>query len=334
GRRPVVVVNLSEGEPASAKDHALATRAPHLILDGATATARALKASQVHLVLPGDRPAVRGAIRAAIAERSEEFVLHLAQSKFVAGQAQAVIQLMNGRANLPVTAWQPEAISGHRGRPTLLSNAETWAQVGRLLLVGPAAYAALGTPREPGTTLLTFSGTTGRPQVVEAEYGSRLRDHLPAHAHGRPALVGGFHGTWVTWQTLASMPVSHARLRVLGTPLGAGVVIPAGHDECPIELAARIATFLAGQSARRCGPCLNGLPALAEVLRSLADGGPGPAAITRIRELGDLVTGRGACAHPDGTARMARSLLAAFPGEVSAHTRGRCTMFAEGAVAS
>lgn len=334
GRRPVVVVNLSEGEPASAKDHALATSRPHLVLDGAVATAAALRTREVHLILPGDRPAVGAAIRDALAERPEPFVVHIAEKRFVAGQAQAVLQLMSGRPNLPVTAWQPEAVAGHRGRPTLLSNAETWAQVGRLLLIGPAAYATLGTEEEPGTTLLTLTGTHGRHVVAEAPYGTRLRDHLPDSALGRPALVGGFHGSWATWPTLASARVSLAGLRALGTPLGAGVLISLGERECPVRLSAAIAGFLAGQSARRCGPCRNGLPALADVLQELADGRAGRAGILRVRELDRLVTGRGACAHPDGTARMARSLLAVLPDEVMAHSRGTCALTTADPVAS
>lgn len=333
-RHAVVVVNLSEGEPASAKDHALATTCPHLVLDGAVVTARALRAREVHLVLPGDRPAVAATMRAAAAQRPESFVLHVADKRFVAGQAQAVLQLMSGRPNLPVTAWQPEAVAGHRGRPTLLSNAETWAQVGRLVLEGPRAYAALGTRDEPGTTLLTLTGTHGRHIVVEAAFGSRLRDHLPEAALGRPALVGGFHGSWATWPTLASARVSHTGLRELGIPLGAGVILSLGDHECPVRLTADIAAFLADQSAGRCGPCVNGLPALASTLRSLADGVGGLAATARISELAGLVTGRGACAHPDGTARMARSLLATFPGEVAAHAQGGCHVAAAGAVAS
>jgi NADH:ubiquinone oxidoreductase subunit F (NADH-binding) len=279
----------------------------------------------VHLVLPGDRPAVGAAIRAAVAEREEEFLLHVADGLFVAGQAQAVLQLMGGRANLPVTAWQPEAMSGHRGRPTLLSNAETWAQVGRLLLVGPAAYAALGTPEEPGTTLLTATGTRAGHLVVEAPYGSRLGRHLPAAAHGRPVLVGGFHGSWATWETVSSARVSHTGLRSLGTPLGAGALISAGAGECPVELSARVVAFLAGQSAGRCGPCRNGLPALAGALGAVADRGAGWTTTARIHELDQLVTGRGACAHPDGTTRLVRSVLSVFADEVREHAAGRCT---------
>ena len=210
GSRPVLVVNMSEGEPASSKDAALALTRPHLVLDGAVATARALRARELHVVLPGERPAAATAMRTAIAERDDPVPLHthVASQRFVAGQARAVVELIAGRPNLPVTTWAPEAISGLRGRPTLLSNAETWARVGLLVLRGLRAYTALGTRDEPGATLLTLSRPGSIPVVREAEYGERLRSFVPAERHGRPALVGGFHGAWATWPTLASARVS------------------------------------------------------------------------------------------------------------------------------
>lgn len=320
GRRPVVVVNLSEGEPASAKDSALALARPHLVLDGAVATAYALGARELHVVVPQERPLVGTAIRAALAERRDRLRTHLhtAQGRFVAGQARAVLELMAGRPNLPVTAWSPEAVAGHRGRPTLLSNAETWAQVGRLVLAGEERYAALGSADEPGTTLLTLSAAT--PTVVEVELGSPWRDVLPEAWAGRSLLVGGFHGAWVPWATLVAGRVSVDAMRAAETPLGAGVVV-APHG-CPVAFTARVVDYLAAQSARRCGPCLNGLPALARAVHEVVDGGGHP---ERVEGLAALVTGRGACAHPDGTARLVRSMLATFPDEVTRHATGRCT---------
>jgi len=322
-RRPVVVVNLSEGEPASAKDSALALARPHLVLDGAVATARALGARELHLVLSGERPQVRRSIVQALAERHDGLDVHDhdAAPRFVAGQARAVIELMSGRPNLPVTAWVPEAIEGHRGRPTLLSNAETWAHVGLLALRGEVAYRHHGTAQEPGTTLLTLTRPGELPHVHEVAYGTRLRDVLPEDARGLPALVGGFHGSWATWPTVASARVSVARMRELGTPLGAVVVLTPDADTCPVELSSRIVDFLAGQSAGRCGPCRNGLPSLAAALRAVLHGTGGP---DRVAELAGLVSGRGACAHPDGTARLVRSLLAVMPHEVAAHAAGGC----------
>ena len=322
-RRPVVVVNLSEGEPASAKDSALALARPHLVLDGAVATARALRARELHLVLPGERPLVRRSIMQALGERRDGLDVHDhdAAPRFVAGQARAVIELLSGRPNLPVTAWQPEAVEGLRGRPTLLSNAETWAHVGLLALRGEVAYRRHGTRREPGTALLTLTRPGEVPSVHEVPYGTRLRDVLPDTAWGLPALIGGFHGSWATWPTVASARLSVAGLAAIGTPLGAGVVLTPGAGTCPVGLTSRIVDFLAGQSAGRCGPCRNGLPALALALRAVVDGA---GSTDRVAELAGLVRGRGACAHPDGTSRLVRSLLAVLPQEVAAHASGGC----------
>ncbi len=321
--RPVLVVNMSEGEPASSKDAALALTRPHLVLDGAVAAGRALHARELHVVLPGDRPAAATAMRTALAERDDPLPVrsHVAEPRFVAGQAKAVVELLSGRPNLPVTSWRPDAVSGHQGRPTLLSNAETWARLGLLVLRGEREYAAVGTREEPGAALLTLSRPGSDPVVREAPYGSRLREYLTGSAHGRPALLGGFHGSWATWETLASARVSVTGLRGLGAALGAGVVLSAPDGECPLELTSRVVDYLAGQSAGRCGPCFNGLPALARALGSVRDGHGG---LARVDELSKLVERRGACAHPDGTVRLVRSLLGTFAGEVTAHGEGRC----------
>jgi NADH:ubiquinone oxidoreductase subunit F (NADH-binding) len=314
----VVVVNLSEGEPASSKDSALARTRPHLVLDGAVATARALGARRVHVVLPGDRPLVAAAMRRALAERRDKRVrltTHEAEPRFVAGQARAVLELMAGRPNLPVTAWAPEAVSGHRRRPTLLSNAETWAHVGRLALTGPPRR--LGTDDEPGTTLLTVR-LPGEPVAVrEVEYGTPVSTLLPDDRECA-VLLGGFHGTWTTAQSAGRLRVSVTGLREAGLSLGAGLVLAV--DDCPVLWTQRLTAYLAGQSARRCGPCRHGLPALAEALDDLDDG----ASVGRVGQLASVVERRGACAHPDGTVRLVRSLLAAYPDEVDRHSSGRC----------
>ncbi|GAA3802563.1 NADH-quinone oxidoreductase subunit NuoF family protein [Nocardioides panacisoli] len=330
GRRPVVVVNLSEGEPASAKDTALALGRPHLVLDGAVATARALGSRDVHLVLPADRPDAAAQVRLAVAERKDRvrFRLHTADARFVAGQARAVIELMAGRPNLPVTAWAPEAVSGHRGRPTLLSNAETWAHVGHLVLAGEATYRAHGTAEEPGTALLTITRPGFDAEVLEVPYGVRLRDVLPPFATGHPALVGGFHGAWATWETLGATRVSVPAMAAVGLPLGAGVVHVPDPGSCPVAFTSAVVDYLAGQSAGRCGPCLNGLPALAVAVRAMAQGRD---AAARIDELTRLVARRGACAHPDGTVRLVRSLFGALPEEVAAHRAGACLALPSGA---
>ncbi len=329
-RRPVVVVNAAEGEPASAKDEALVRTSPHLVLDGAELAARALGAREVHVVSSQDRPEAGRAVEVALAERARpglRWTHHTAQGRFVAGQARAVLELMAGRPGLPVTAWAPEALAGHRGRPTLLSNAESWAHLAALVLHGDRAYASLGTPDEPGTTLLTLSrppgagGRMGRVRVVEAEHGAGAASVLDPAALVSPLLVGGFHGGWVHPRDVPGLTVSAHHLRRLGLSIGAGAWLSLADGSCPVSETARYTAFLAAESAGRCGPCRNGLPALADEVRGLAEGAD---TRRRLRELTGLVTGRGACAHPDGTARLVGSLLTRLDDVVEEHLGGGC----------
>ena len=325
-RRAVVVVNASEGEPASHKDVALMTCAPHVVLDGAAAVAHALGTREVHVVVPSELPSLRLIVERAVRERAIagerlRVRLHDAAPRFVAGQAQAVLQLLAGRENLPVTARAPEAVSGHRGRPTLLSNAETFAHLGHLARVGAAGYAVHGTADEPGTTLLTLRGDGWDPEVREVAFGTPLTEVLAQDELTRPLLLGGYHGTWLRPGQLPGLTVSRKGIAAAGASIGAGVMLPLAQGWCPLVRTAALVDYLAGQSAGRCGPCRNGLPAMAEALQDLVHrGGP----VARVEELCGLVRGRGACAHPDGTARLVASMLTRFPEEVDSHSLGTC----------
>jgi NADH:ubiquinone oxidoreductase subunit F (NADH-binding) len=325
GRRHVVV-NLSEGEPASFKDLALAVHQPQLVLDGASLAAGALGTREIHLVTPVEQPVVARALTQALDERHEEdrgrrlhWRLHTAAPRFVAGEASAVTELIQGRDNLPVTSWVPTAVAGVSGDPTLLSNAETYAQLAALVLGGPAVP---GTVTEPGTRLLTIGGLDGGARVVEVPHGTPWRAVLgPAELRG-PVLLGGYHGTWAPAGLLERLTVSHADLAAAGLGLGAGVVLPLPTGACPLRTTAGIVRYLARQSAGRCGPCFHGLPALATAFDAFVGGGP----IEPVETIVGLVAGRGACAHPDGTARLVRSVLTAFPEEVEVHAVGGCVV--------
>jgi NADH:ubiquinone oxidoreductase subunit F (NADH-binding) len=325
-RKAVVVVNSAEGEPASRKDVALLELAPHMVLDGAAAVAHALNTREVHVVVPSASPSIRDCVEKGLRERVESgeclrWEIHEAAPWFVAGQAQAVLQLLAGRKNLPVTAWQPEAVRGYKGRPTLLSNAETFAQLGHLARVGVAGYAVFGTPAEPGTTLVTLRGDGWDPEVREVAFGTPLSEVLTQAEMARPLLVGGYHGTWLRPAQLPGLTVSRKDIADAGAAIGAGVLLPLAEGWCPLVRTEALVAYLAGQSARRCGPCLNGLPAMADAVRDLVHGA-GP--VARVEKLCDLVAGRGACAHPDATARLVTSMLTRFPEEVDAHVLGDC----------
>src|SRR5208282_3554732 len=124
---------------------------------------------------------------------------------------------------------------------------------------------------------------------------------------------------------LDTLTLDNQSLRRHGAALGAGLVaaLPAGR--CGLAEAARVARYLAAESAGQCGPCLNGLPRMAAALAELA----GPRHRQQVRadleRWAGLVTGRGACNHPDGTVRFVRSTLAVFAPEIALHARGQCS---------
>lgn len=326
--RPVVVVNGAEGEPASSKDSTLLLLKPHLVLDGAQLVALALGADVIHVVVPGERPAVERAVATALAERVDAdrvpVTLHRAECRFVAGESSAVLELLAGRPNLPVTTSEPSAVRGLGGRPTVLSNVETYAQTALLVRDGVDAYCATGTHAEPGTRLLTIDGDGDRPTVLEVPHGTRLAPLLAAvdADADNGLLLGGYHGTWLGAEAVAGLTVSATAMSEAGAAIGAGVLLPLRAGSCAVRRTSAVVSYLGGESANRCGPCRFGLPALAEAVRDLALGTV--RSTDRIVQLADAVERRGACHHPDGTTRSIRSLLRCFPDEVAAHLAGSC----------
>jgi NADH:ubiquinone oxidoreductase subunit F (NADH-binding) len=314
GRDPVVIANAAEGEPASRKDRLLVQHAPHLVLDGLQLAAFAVGARSAYIYL---HASAEGSLRRALAERSDpvRVTIVTAPESFVSGQETAVVAAVEGARPVPRDVPDLVVRQGVRGRPTLVQNVETLAHLALIARRGPEWFRQVGSPEQPGTFLATVSGAVRRPGVQEAAYGTSLAD-VVAGAGGateplRAALVGGYHGVWLPAEALAA-PMSREGLAPWGATPGAGVVVALGRSESGIAATAKIAAYLAGEGAGQCGPCLNGLPAMATVLGRMAAGDGRPDLPRQVEWLSRVVEGRGACHHPDGTARMIRSALEVF----------------------
>jgi NADH:ubiquinone oxidoreductase subunit F (NADH-binding) len=320
-RRPVVVGNGMEGEPLSSKDAVLLAHNPELVRDGLEVLMRAMRARRgVIAVGPDVDPAPPTA--AARGRRIEVVQL---DGGFVAGQETALVSRLNGRPGLPRDPFTRVTESGVAGRPTLVLNVETLAQVALVARHGADWFRSAGTPDDPGTSLFTISGDVERPGVVEADRGTRLIDVIATARPVRPAavLVGGYHGAWVP-STDLGIRLTRSDLAPYRATVGAGVLHVLGEGACPLAFAAEVADYLAGESARQCGPCVNGLPHVARNLHRLAAGVRDRSLPAEIARVAQLVTGRGACAHPDGTMRFVGSTLEVFAGHVAAHLEGWC----------
>ncbi|GHJ52268.1 oxidoreductase [Nonomuraea sp. TT08I-71] len=317
----VVVVNATEGEPASWKDKVLLTRAPHLVLDGAALAAYALAAEEIVIGVSDD--VGRPSLTEALQERRMPVptTIVTVPHRFISGEGGALVNGINGLPHIPPGTKKRSSDSGVNGLPTLLSNAETYAQLAVAARIGPYEYAALGTDDEPGTVLLTVTGAARRPAVVECAAGTPLREilELCEVPDGPGILMGGYHGKWITPEAAARAEVSRKGLAAVGGTLGAGIIVPLSPDTCPLGEAAQVVRYLAGESAGQCGPCKMGLPDLARAV-DLAVSGSAPVEVVRAAA-GD-VKGRGACSHPDGTARFALSAMEVFAEDLRLHATG------------
>jgi len=187
----------------------------------------------------------------------------------------------------------------------------------------------VGDQADPGSMLVTLSGALNNPGVTEVPTGALLTG-LIGRTGGtdprtlRAVLVGGYHGSWVPARAFEGTRLSRAGLKSLGASPGAGIIHALSAGECGLARTAKIATYLADESARQCGPCLNGLPRLAQLLNDLAYGRVNDSLVKEIRRIVRLVDGRGSCRHPDGTARLVRSTLETFATDIEHHRRRSC----------
>ncbi len=331
GRRPLVVVNAMEGEPASAKDEALLACSPHLVLDGAEVAAAALGASEIVVCVADDRDPSARAVSGAIAERGrsgcsgKRLTVQRPPGRYVTGEESALAAWLDGRHARPVLRVDKSVPLTVRRRPLLVHNAETFSQVALVARHGAAWFRELGTGDAPGSTLVTVSGAVRHAGVFEVEFGTPVGELVrQAGPPDRPAglLVGGYGGAWLGPELL-STPYAPGPLAAAGATAGVGIVVVLPTSSCGIAETARIARYMAGQSAGQCGPCVFGLPAIAEDLERLWAGVPDPGVLGRIERRADTVDGRGACRHPDGVARLVRSALAVFGDDARAHAAGR-----------
>lgn len=315
----VVIANGAEGEPQSRKDLSLLELRPHLVLDGLACAAETVRADEAVVWLHESAHLARAVIARALAERTAARLdeppmrVALGRDHYLTGESSAAVEGVAGRTPLPAFRRGP-AVSG--APAALVHNVETLARVG---------LAARGA--DAGDTVLVSVAAPDSIIVLELPDRCTVQEGVRAALGDAPrqaVLVGGYGGSWLSWDDAASVGLRQSRLRAAGLSLGAGVLGVLDPGECGLGRAAEIVRYLADSSARQCGPCLFGLEAIATSMATLVRGGRrSRREAARIEGFLAEVSGRGACHHPDGATRMVASALTVFADDVAAHVHGR-----------
>jgi NADH:ubiquinone oxidoreductase subunit F (NADH-binding) len=329
-----ILANGAEGEPLSAKDRTLMAARPHLVLDGALLAAEAVAAQEVVLYVGESHSAARMAMAHAVQERASRLSVPVrllpAPDAYVSGEETAAVHFVNESDARPTTTPPRPFERGINGRPTLIQNVESLANVALIARNGADWYREAGLGQARGTALVTVTGSPTRG-VTEIDLGLPLGE-LAGRMGLRRAdvdavLVGGYFGGWVSAGAAWEMPLDPTGMRTTwGRGFGCGVVSFLAPDSCGVKATARIMNYMATQSAAQCGPCTYGLRAIADAVGRLAKGRPERTDLERVQRWSADLAGRGACRHPDGAIGLLGTAMDVFGDEFRRHLAGRtCT---------
>jgi NADH-quinone oxidoreductase subunit F len=287
-----LVCNADESEPGTFKDRVLLEGDPFAIVEAMTIAAVATGASKGYLYIRGEYPEAEAAVRGAIAAARDasllgadilgsgiafEIEVRRGAGAYICGEETALFESIEGKRGEPRNKPPFPVEVGLFGKPTVVNNVETLANVPLILEMGGAAYARIGTEGSTGPRLFCLSGHIQRPGVYEVEFGATLGDlvelagGVPGGRAIRAILLGGAAGVFVGPDAL-TMPLTFEATRAAGATLGSGVIMVFDETADLVGTLRRIAQFFRDESCGQCVPCRVGSVRQEELLTRLAAG--------------------------------------------------------------
>jgi NADH:ubiquinone oxidoreductase subunit F (NADH-binding) len=319
-----LIVNACDGEVGAVKDAHVVAHHLDALVQGARLVTAGRRRRSVRFA------AHRGSATAEALHRAGLDVLDV-PDRYVSSEETSLISLAGGGLARPMTKRRPFVTggrdqTGRRVPATVVLNAETVWRIAQVAEHGPAWFRSFGTPEEPGPRLVALTGAVDRPGVLETEAGTPLADLLDA---ARPVrgwqhvVVGGLGGVLLAADDARAVRWTGADLARHGGSLGPGVVDVLDPGRCPLATVSRFLLYAAGETAGQCGPCMFGVPSVAEAWRRLVET-PSRQGIDEVRAAAGLLPGRGACRFPDAVGRFAASALRVLEPHLAAHASGSC----------
>jgi NADH-quinone oxidoreductase subunit F len=346
-------VNADESEPGTFKDRYIIEHDPHMLIEGMAITCLALDIHLAYVYIRGEFPRQARVLEEALAEARAagiigkrllgkadfelEVHVHRGAGAYICGEESALMESLEGKKGYPRLKPPFPAVVGLWGKPTIINNVETLANIPWIVRHGGAAYAALGAGKSGGTRLFCVSGNVKRPGVYERPVHYNLKklvmEDCGGTASGRPvkAVIPGGSSAPVLAGHEIDVSLEFDALKAAGSMAGSGGVIVMDDSVCMVRVLSRIARFYAEESCGQCTPCREGAPWMESVCEKIEGGHGAPGDADRLLDMANHIGGFTICALGDAAAMPVQSFVKKFKGEFERHIAEHRCPFGEAA---
>jgi NADH-quinone oxidoreductase subunit F len=342
GEIKYVIVNADEGDPGAYMDRSLLEGNPHSVLEGLTIGAYAVGSHEGYIYVRQEYPLAVENVNMAIKQAEEygflgrnilgsgfDFIVkvHKGAGAFVCGESTALMTALEGRAGEPRPKYIRSNIVGLWGRPSVLNNVETWANVPLIINKGADWFAQFGTERSKGTKIFSLVGKIINTGLVEVPMGTPLRDiifkiggGIPGGKRFKAVQTGGPSGGCIP-EELLDLEVGFDELTKAGSMMGSGGMIVMDEDTCMVDVARYFLDFLTDESCGKCVPCREGMRQMLKILTNITQGKGKEGDIELLEELSETAIEASLCALGKSSPNPFLSTLKYFRNEYEAHVK-------------
>ncbi|MHB0988771.1 MAG: NADH-quinone oxidoreductase subunit NuoF [Bellilinea sp.] len=337
-----VVCNADESEPGTFKDRLILEGDPHSIIEALAIAAYAVGADEGYIYVRGEYTLAQERLKLAILQAKEmgflgqnifgtafnfDLHIHSGAGAYICGEETALLESIEGKRGQPRTRPPFPTSHGLFGKPTLVNNVETLANVPPILLNGATWYRGFGTLSSPGTKVYTILGNVNVTGVIEVPMGITLREVITIYAKGmkggenfKMAQTGGSSGSIIP-ASLQDTPMDFDSFGKAGVALGSGALLICNEDTCVVDLAKVLLNFFRTESCGKCFPCRIGTQRAWEMLDAIASGRATLKTLDPLMELSANLYNLSYCGLGQTAGTPLKDILTHFRAEVEAHIR-------------
>jgi NADP-reducing hydrogenase subunit HndC len=342
GPKKYVICNADESEPGTFKDRLILEGDPHTIIEAMAIAAYAVGADEGFIYIRGEYKLAQHRLKEAIEQAkamgflgqnifgtnfSLDIHVHSGAGAYICGEETALIESIEGKRGEPRSRPPYPTTHGLWGKPTLVNNVETLANIGAILRHGAEWYRQIGTKNSPGTKVYTILGNTNVTGLIEVPMGITLREVITIYAKGmknnapfKLAQTGGSSGSIIP-ASLQDTPMDFDSFGRAGVSLGSGALLICDENTCVVDLAKVLLNFFRVESCGKCNPCRIGNQRAYEILCNVAEGTGTAKDLDDLLKISDFLYQLSNCGLGQTAGTPIRDVLAHFRAEVEAHVR-------------